>query len=121
MVESRRPVFASSNLGLGLVAGGVTELIIIVGIGIDWHDESTCCVYNGPESAELVEGLCSVRKLGSSGAARESRRFLCTPMTFGGTEVDSRRELLWLESPEPLREPFRVVDASAETETFGTS
>ena len=35
VVESRRPVFASSNLGLGLVAGGETELIIIVGIGMD--------------------------------------------------------------------------------------
>lgn len=35
VVESRRPVFASSNFGLGLVAGGDTELIIIVGIGMD--------------------------------------------------------------------------------------
>lgn len=94
VVESRRPVLARSYFGLGLEAVGETELIIIVGIGMDWHDESTCCVYKGPESAELVEGLCSVRKLGSSGAAKESRRFFCTLTTFGGTDAESRRELL---------------------------
>lgn len=40
VVESRRPDLGTSNFGL--VAGGVTELIIIVGIGIDCDDESTC-------------------------------------------------------------------------------
>jgi hypothetical protein len=84
------------------VAGGVTELVIIVGIGIDCDDESTCCgAYKGPDSAELVDGLCSVRKFGISGAASESRRFFCTATTFGGGTTN-----------EPRLDPLRVADVA---------
>lgn len=82
VVESRRP------LEVGLVAGGVTLLIIIVGGGNAWHELSTCITANmdGAESdaVELVDGRCSWRKLGKSGAARESRRLRVAPTIFGG-------------------------------------
>lgn len=77
-MESLLPVFDSSYFGL--VAGGLTDVIIIIGVG-----KSTCCdEFNiEPESAELVDGLCSCLKFGISGAASESRRFLlCVATTF---------------------------------------
>lgn len=92
---------------------------------MDCDDESTCCGYNGPESAELVDGRCSWRKFGISGAANESRRFLWTPITLGGGTapvwIESRLDPRLLESPEPRLEPLRVVDCSTDTETFGIS
>lgn len=68
MVESRRPDLASA---VGDVAGGVTELITIVGVGMHCTPESICPDQQY-ESPELVDGLCSMRKLGSS-TANESR------------------------------------------------
>lgn len=93
---------------------------------MDCEDESTCCGYNGPESAELVDGLCSWRKFGISGAANESRRFLWTPITLGGGAppvwIESRLDPLLLESPEPRLEPLRVDDCcSTDTATLGIS
>lgn len=93
---------------------------------MDCDDESTCCGYDdGPESAELVDGLCSCRKFGISGAANESRRFLWTPITLGGGTppvwIESRLEPRLLESPDPRLEPLRVDDCSTDTETFGIS
>lgn len=91
---------------MGLVAGGVTELVMIVGVERTWQAVSTrvACVKSicGAESdaVELVEGRCSCRNAGKSVAARESR-FLCfTPVPWDLTVVtliptcESRRECL---------------------------
>lgn len=107
VVESLRAFDA-----VGLVAGGVTELVIIVGGGRAWHALSVVWLTNklGPESdaVELVDGLCSWRKFGKSGATRESLRFFVAPIIFGGGVVpaavtESLLLLRWL-SPDPLRD-----------------
>lgn len=110
VVESRLPATGA----VGLVAGGVTLLITIVGGGNAWHPVSTWA-NSGPESdaVELVDGLCSCRKFGSSTTVSESRRFFVAPTTFGGGGVIARpitesRRLLRLLSPDPRREPFLV-------------
>lgn len=77
VIESLLPVFDISYFGL--VAGGLTDVIIIMGV----EQKSTCVANIEPESAELVDGRCSCLKFGISGAARESRRFLlCVATTF---------------------------------------
>lgn len=120
MVESLLPVFANSNFGL--VAGGLTDVIIIVGIGMHCVEKSACWgAKSEPESPELVEGLCSCRKFGVSGAAKESRRFLWVATTFGGGTV--KESLLAVdfdaESPDPRREPFRAVDEGSIVTSHG--
>lgn len=80
----------------------------------------------GPESeaVELVDGRCSCRKLGISTTVKESRRFL-VPTTFGGGGVsallivESRR--LRELSPEPRREPLRVLSVDAPVSVFSLS
>jgi hypothetical protein len=97
----------------GLVAGGLTDVTIIIGMGRHCVEKSTCCgTKSDPESPDDVEGLCSCRKLGTSGAARESLRFLCVAMTLGGagTTKESRRTITFdVESPDPRRDPLRAV------------
>lgn len=108
VVESRR-AFGP----VGLVAGGVTELVMIVGGGsvrIQSVPILTVVVpsgksppppppfplllplpFNGFESeaVELVDGLDSC-KLGTSGPMSESLRFLVALITFGGGGVKER-------------------------------
>lgn len=97
VVESRRPGGA-----VGLVAGGVTLLMTIVGGGSAWHPVSTWLTLKyGPESeaVELVDGRCSCRKFGSSATVSESRRFFVAPTTLGGGGVTAAT----VESRRPLR------------------
>lgn len=81
----------------------------------------------GPESeaVELVDGRCSCRKLGNSTTVNESRRFRVVPTTFGGGGVNA---LLIVESrrlrelsPEPRREPLRVLSVDAPVSVFSLS
>lgn len=125
VVESRRP----DGGAVGLVAGGVTLLVTIVGGGSAWQPISELVVTKyGAESeaVELVDGRCSCRKFGSSTTVNESRRFFVAPTTFGGggviarVIVESLRPLRKL-SPEPRREPFRVPSVEAPVSVFSLS
>lgn len=87
------------------MAGGVTELVIIVGGGSDRIESVpvlTVCVLmmgNSPplfpfkgfesDAVELVEGRDSCR-LGTSAPIRESLRFRVALITFGGGGVNER-------------------------------
>lgn len=102
VVESRRPFCP-----VGLVAGGVTELVIIVGGGrvrIESVPVLTVVVlttgrsppppfpFNGAESeaVELVEGRDSCRLGTSAGPMSESFRLRVALITFGGGGVNER-------------------------------
>lgn len=117
VVESRLPFGGA----VGLVAGGVTELIIIVGGGSAWHPVSVCVVTNnwpGHDSLELFDGRCSCRKFGSSDTTNESLFFFVAPTIFGKPfpNNESRRPLRF-DSPESRRESLRLLSNVPFAET----